>query len=376
MNNPKNTPVNTIKPELIANNAEYSPKNPDESELIANNPENPQKMPDDYLTSPPEKPDLDAEWLEKINKSVVSSEALHSLVLPPRGNIIGNWFLEGDLGFIFAPRGMGKTWFALYAAIRISEGKQFWQYDIPQARRVLYIDGEMPFESLRQRHKSLSSGANNLSFLHHEQLFHEANAVLNLSAPAIQQALMKHCLENKIEVIFLDNLSCLFSGLKENEGDSWGEKVLPWLLELRRNRIAVVIIHHAGRNGAMRGTSRREDAAFWVIQLSQSVTENREENGAHFVATFVKNRNTTDEDVPPFSCIFKKTVSDTVLPVFHQLDPLQTLRNCIENMGLDSATDISDEIGISKGQVSKLAKKAMDAGWLEKDGRYYKIKSV
>ena len=268
---------------------------------------------------------------------------------------------------------MGKTWFALYAAICISEGKPFWLYEVPRTRRVLYVDGEMPIELLRQRHKALSEGANNLFFLSHDQLFQAANSVLNLSGPAIQQALLKYCLENKIEVVFLDNLSCLFSGVKENDADSW-EMVLPWLLELRRNRIAVVIIHHAGRNGAMRGTSRREDAAFWVIQLSDSLTEDREQKGAHFMASFVKNRNATEEEVPPFSCVFKKTDTDAVLPVFHKLDPLQTLRNCIENMGLTSATDISDEIGISKGQVSKLAKKAMDAGWLEKDGRFYKMK--
>ena len=69
--------------------------------------------------------------------------------------------------------------------------------------------------------------------------------------------------------MFLDNLSCLFSGIKENDADAW-ELVLPWLLEMRRNRIAVIIVAHAGRNGYMRGTSRREDAAFWIIQLTEA----------------------------------------------------------------------------------------------------------
>jgi RecA-family ATPase len=235
------------------NNPEIPTENPQLADVSIFKPENPPKMPSDYLPSTSENADPEKEWLEKLNKSVISSEQMHGLVLPPREKIIGGWFLEADLGFIFAPRGMGKTWFALYLAIRISEGKAFWEYEAPRARRVLYVDGEMPFDSLRQRHKSLSEGANNLFFLNHDQLFHAANSVLNLSSPAFQQALTKYCLDNKIEVIFLDNLSCLFSGLKENEGDSWGEKVLPWLLELRRNRIAVVIIHHAGRNGAMRG---------------------------------------------------------------------------------------------------------------------------
>jgi len=90
---------------------------------------------------------------------------------------------------------------------------------------------------------------------------------LNLTNPAVQAALLENCRQREIEILLLDNLSCLFTGLKENDADAW-EVVLPWLLELRRNRIAVVFIAHAGRNGFMRGTSRREDAAFWIMQLT------------------------------------------------------------------------------------------------------------
>jgi putative DNA primase/helicase len=70
-------------------------------------------------------------------------------------------------------------------------------------------------------------------------------------------------MQNGVKVVFMDNLSCLCFGTNENETDSW-EHVLSWLLWFRRARIAVVIIHHANREGNdMRGTSRREDAAFW-----------------------------------------------------------------------------------------------------------------
>ena len=76
------------------------------------------------------------------------------------------------------------------------------------------------------------------------------------------------------KVVFLDNLSCLFSGVKENDADAW-EVVLPWFLTLRRHRISVVVVHHSGRNKEMRGTSRREDAAFWVIRLDEIEGEQR-----------------------------------------------------------------------------------------------------
>ena len=111
--------------------------------------------------------------------------------------------------------------------------------------------------------------------LNHDALFHRSGKVLNLADPVTQEALLATMLEDGVKVLFLDNLSCLFSGVKENDADAW-ESVLQWLLTLRRHRIAVVFVHHSGRNKeTMRGTSRREDAAFWVIRLDEIEGERR-----------------------------------------------------------------------------------------------------
>jgi len=40
---------------------------------------------------------------------------------------------------------------------------------------------------------------------------------------------------------------------------------------------------------------------------------------------------------------------------------------------LDTCGEIAEEMGLSKGQVSKLAKKAEKAGWLKKVGRKYQV---
>src|SRR5207247_6387631 len=135
--------------------------------------------------------------------------------------------------------------------------------------------------------------ADGMLYLQHEALFHLTGKVLNLTSASVQGALLESCQQRRVEVIFLDNLSCLFTGIKENDADAW-ELVLPWLLDLRRNRIAVVFIAHAGRNGFMRGTSRREDAAFWVMQLTETKDAGEIQNEAKFVCRFVKNRNATE----------------------------------------------------------------------------------
>jgi hypothetical protein len=45
---------------------------------------------------------------------------------------------------------------------------------------------------------------------------------------------------------------------KENDADSW-TPMQNWLLAQRRAGKSVLVIHHSGKSGAQRGTSRRED---------------------------------------------------------------------------------------------------------------------
>jgi len=209
--------------------------------------------------------DLKAEWLEHFAKATCAAGDLAKIAVPPREQILGEWLKQGDLGFIYGARGLGKTWLAMHMARQCAEGGSVADWKVHKPRRVLYIDGEMPFDSIRERDAALTTApADGIYYLQHEALFHLTGQVLNLTNPAVQAALLEKCKQDGIEILLLDNLSCLFAGIKENDADAW-ELVLPWLLEMRRNRIAVVFIAHAGRNGFMRGTSRREDAAFWII---------------------------------------------------------------------------------------------------------------
>lgn len=314
---------------------------------------------------------LIAHWKDCFGRAVLAGEALLNADVPVRELIVEEWFKQGDLGFLFAPRGMGKTWLAMQLALCVAEGRAFGLWSVPKSRSVLYVDGEMAMDSTKARHASLSHSPGKLSYLHHEQLFHRCGEVLNLSHQSTQQALLHHCLANGVEVLFLDNLSCLFSGIKENDADSW-ELVLPWLLELRRNKIAVVIIHHAGRNGAMRGTSRREDAAFWILQLTEAKADSALGPGTNFVARFIKNRNCTEDAAPPMQWHFGQKDDGKAAVSIKKLSTIDVFRQWVED-GLTHASDIAQEMGISKGQVSKLAKRGIDQGWLKKDGREYAL---
>ncbi len=143
-------------------------------------------------------------------------------------------------------------------AISISKGITYygpWTCESPW--KTLYVDGEMPLSSMKERLLLLDNPPfDNLYLLSHEDLA-DQEIILNLCKEEQQEWLLSYCITDSIKVLFLDNLSCLCSGMKENEADSW-EQVLGWLLRFRHARITVVIIHHANRDGNdMRGTSRR-----------------------------------------------------------------------------------------------------------------------
>lgn len=316
------------------------------------------------------KPPAPPDWDSVLSAATFTGAELQTLERAPRELILEPWFRAADLGYVFAPRGLGKTWLAMLFAQAIADGTKAGPWGAPKPRRTLYVDGEMALDLTQQRYRALCPNpSGNLLFLHHEVMFERTGQVLNLTAPLVQESLLQYAVANKIEVIFLDNLSCLFSGVKENDADAW-ELILPWLLQLRRRGIAVVFVAHAGRNGLMRGTSRREDAAAWIISLSEPPETTATGTGAHFVARFTKCRNCPSEDAPTMEWHFKREGADGVSVHCKVADQLMIFRGWIED-GLDNCGDIAAEMGVSKGTISKLAKRAVKAGWLAINRRRY-----
>ena len=322
---------------------------------------------------------LRVKWAGNFEKAIRSAGSLAGIAVAPREPIIGNWFKQGDLGFICGPRGAGKTWMAMFLGRKCAEGASLGglaEWNVHGPRRVLYVDGEMAMDAIRERDAALTVGpAPGMYYLQHEALFHLTGDVLNLAEPEAQGALLDRCLRDRIDILILDNLSCLFSGLRENAADAW-ERVLPWLLDLRRNRVAVIFIAHAGRNGYMRGTSRREDAAFWIINLSEVPGAGDVQHGARFIAQFTKNRNAIGAECPTLEWTFFKGPGNGKAQVtWKKVSNAVLFRQCVES-GLTSGMDIARELGVSRGQVSKLATNAMNEGWLKKDGRHYALKTA
>src|SRR6185503_10347630 len=92
----------------------------------------------------------------------------------------------------------------------------------------------------------------------------EAGGIGNLASPEVQAEIDPWL--DGIDLLITDNLSSLTAVIRDNDAESWGP-IQDWLLRLRRRGISVLIVHHAGKGGQQRGTSRREDVLDTSISL-------------------------------------------------------------------------------------------------------------
>jgi len=307
-------------------------------------------------------------WLEYIDRSTVTSSQLASLDLPPRRPLLADWLCEGDYGIIYAPRGVGKTWLAQLIAKASSSGGRVGAWLAPSRAKVLYIDGEMPPDLMRDRDTGLGEGE--IEILSHAILFDRTGQVLNITELAQQQAILERCIRDEIKLLILDNLSTLASGVKENDSYEW-ERLQAWLLHFRRHGIAVILVHHSGRNGEPRGTSKREDAAFWMIALDDARKNGDDKRGARFITRFTKPSRNTQHEIPAYEWhIVTHPDTGQVSVACKLAQSMDVFRRYIEE-GITECGPLAEEMGVSKGTISKWAKRAEREGWLRKKGREY-----
>jgi hypothetical protein len=90
-----------------------------------------------------------SKWIKKTTAlvafkgSLFTAGHMKTLDVTPKPPLIGDWLCEGDIGFIFAARGVGKTWLGLDLAKSISTGGDLGPYKSGAVRKVLYVDGEV-----------------------------------------------------------------------------------------------------------------------------------------------------------------------------------------------------------------------------------------
>ena len=266
----------------------------------------------------------------------------------------------------YAPRGIGKTFFGLSCALAVACGASTLHYNAPKARKVLYIDGEMPLKLMQERVKALFLGLDEGAMEsedYFELMSHDGQK--DRISPDIGTARGRELIEENLddcEFLVLDNLSTLTGGVEENNSDAW-HPINLWLLSLRRRKISVLMIHHAGKGGAQRGTSRREDVLDTVINLKKP-NDYTPEDGARFEVHLEKARGLYGSETTPFEArLMPKTVGEDEEATFWAMQDLKDVRlekvkACLE-LGM-SVREIAEDLGVGKTTAHKLVKRAKE----------------
>jgi hypothetical protein len=231
----------------------------------------------------------------------IAAEDFLRLELPPRRTLLSPWLPEKGLAMIAAPRGLGKTHLALGVAFAVASGGSFLRWQSPEPRRVIYIDGEMPAIAMQERLARVAATTGGKSppagFLRFMMSDLSETGIPDLSSREGFAAMRPHLAD--ADLIVLDNLSTLCRSGRENESESW-VSMQEFLLDLRRAGQSVLLIHHTGKGGQQRGTSKREDILDSILLLKRPDDYDAKQ-GARFVVTFDKARGFHGADAEAFT---------------------------------------------------------------------------
>jgi len=123
-------------------------------------------------------------------------------------------------------------------------------------------------------------------------------------------------------------------------------------------------MHHSGKSGQQRGTSRKEDILNVVINLKHPV-DYSPDMGAYFELHFEKGRELFGENSKSFiaKLLSEDKVHEWVITDFEESNYEKVVT--MNKLGLQMG-EIATEIGLSKSSVSRYLKRAKEEGLIKK----------
>lgn len=278
---------------------------------------------------------------------------------PERTRLLGPLIHAGDLAMVFAKRGVGKTQVMLSISMALAFGGVFLRWQAPSPVGVLYLDGEMAGEVMKERIAAFMPAGASDDLAGNFRLFTPDLLELGQPLPDLStpegQEMVETLIDENTKVIVIDNLSAWCRTGKENESESW-TPIADWLLTLRRRGIAVLMVHHAGKNDTQRGNSKKEDALDLSVMLRQA-KDYDPRTGASFTFTISKGRHLHGEDAADLDMTLK--IEESVAKWEWKEAESSTVERAVAlaDEGMSVAM-VAEELGVNRSTAWRALKKA------------------
>ncbi|HYG85094.1 MAG TPA: AAA family ATPase [Azospirillum sp.] len=199
----------------------------------------------------------------------------------PRRYLMAPWLREQENVLLYADTGVGKSLFALSLALAVAGGGEFLGW-APDAKpdgspwRVLYADGEMHAQDVQDRVRMLLEAVPDIDrekALANITLLSRQYQATGEAFPAItDEAGMRFytdaVVKGRYDLVILDNFSTLGEVADENAASSFNA-IQDFLLRLKTTGVATILVHHAGKSGDYRGSSKLAVTFEHIVKLER-----------------------------------------------------------------------------------------------------------
>jgi hypothetical protein len=275
--------------------------------------------------------------------------------LPQRQFLLDPLMTTKTLTLLYGPRGLGKTFVAMGIAWAVASGGSFLGWRAAKPRRVVYLDGEMAAAEMRDRLGLFGPVPDRLEFMLAD--LGTGSAIPDLGTVDGQTILMT-LLGSWPDLLVIDNLASL-AGFRTKDPDPW-RQVQRFLLIMRRVRTAVLVVHHANKEGRQRGTSRHEDIVDLVMAIRRPA-DYRNGDGARFELHFEKARSLYGSAIDPIEARLAVDAEGRAQWSWSNADVHELGRvAALLRDGLNP-NQIARELGISKSKAYRLREQAISS---------------